>query len=78
MIVLIEGYFAEALLVGKHCSSRKLRQMYRETKKLHVEPIDFPQVFCRMHNFYEIPFVENFDVDVVIDTDTSRIYYPSR
>lgn len=38
---------------------------------------DLPNVFCRLHNFEQLPYDVDVEVEFVIDTDTDRIYSPS-
>jgi len=52
------------------------KEKYLQTKKLTYEKQDLPKVFCRLHNFEQIPYDNNIEVDFVIDTDTDRIYSP--
>ena len=77
MIIEIEGYLIQALLTGKKCTKQQLKQMYLQADKLTYEYFDFPDVFCRLHNFEQIPYSEDIEVDFVIDTDTGRIYTPN-
>ncbi len=77
MIIEIDGYFHQALLTGKKCSKIQLRQKYLQAKELTYEIRDFPNVFCRLHNFEQILYDTEIEVDFVIDTDTDRIYTPS-
>lgn len=77
MIIEIDGYFNQALLTGKKCSKQQLRQMYRQADQLTSESRDFVNVFCRLHNFDQLPYSEDIEVDFVLDTDTGRIYSPS-
>ena len=77
MIIEIEGYLIQVLLTGKKRTKQQLKQMYLQADKLTYEYFDFPDVFCRLHNFEEIPYSEDIEVDFVIDTDTGRIYTPS-
>ncbi|PKH09748.1 hypothetical protein CXF70_13295 [Planomicrobium sp. MB-3u-38] len=77
MIIEIEGHLIQVLLTGKKCTKQQLKQMYLQADKLTYEYFDFPDVFCRLHNFEQIPYLEDIEVDYVIDTDTGRIYTPS-
>ncbi|MGB6405992.1 MAG: hypothetical protein WBF39_00870 [Planococcus donghaensis] len=77
MIIEIEGYLIQVLLTGKKCTKQQLNQMYLQADKLTYEYFDFPDVFCRLHSFEQIPYSEDIEVDFVIDTDTGRIYIPS-
>ena len=77
MIIEIEGYLIQVLLTGKKCTKQQLKQMYIQADKLTYEYFDFPDVFCRLHNFEQIPYSEDIEVDFVIDTDTRRIYTPN-
>ena len=77
MIIEIDGFFKQALLTGRKCSKQQLKQMYLQAKELTFAPSDFPNVFCRLHNFEQVPYSEDIKVDFVVDTDTDRIYSPS-
>ena len=77
MIIEIEGYLIQVLLTGKKCTKQQLKQMYLQADKLTYEYFDFPDVFCRLHSFEQIPYSEDIEVDFVIDTDTCGIYTPS-
>ncbi|WP_075617212.1 hypothetical protein [Paenisporosarcina indica] len=77
MIIEIDGYFHQALLTGKKCSKKQLRQKYLQAKVLTYETRDFLDVFCRIHNFDQVIYDNEIEVEFVIDTDTDRIYTPS-
>ena len=77
MIIEIDGYFQQVFLSGKKCSRQQLIQKYLQVKKLTYEMKGFPNVFCRIHNFEQIPCDCEIKVDFVIDTDTDRVYSPS-
>lgn len=77
MIIEIDGFFHQALLIGKACSKRQLCQKYRQAKDLTYNLKELPNVFCKLYNFEQIPYDANLKVDFVIDTDTDRIYSPS-
>lgn len=74
MIIEIDGYYHQALLTGKKCSKQQLKQKYLQTKKLTYDIKDLPNVFCRLHNFEQLPYDVDVEVEFVIDTDTDRIY----
>jgi hypothetical protein len=77
LIIEIDGYYNQALLIGKNCSKMQLKQKYIEAKESTFEMKDLPNVFSRLHNFEQIPYESDVEVDFVIDTDTDRIYSPS-
>jgi hypothetical protein len=77
LIVEIDGFFHQGLISGGKCSKHELKQKYMQTEKLLSDIRDFPDVFCRLHKFEQIPFDEELEVDFVIDTDTGRIYTSS-
>lgn len=76
MIIEIDGFFTRALLTGRECSKQELERMYLQTEKLTYEPRDFSHLFCRLHNFEQISYSKDIEVDFVLDTDTGRIYSP--
>lgn len=77
MIIEVDGYFKQALLIGQKCSKRQLKQMYLQANQLTFEPDDFTGAFCKLHRFEQIPYSNDIEVDFVLDTDTGRIYSPS-
>jgi hypothetical protein len=77
LIIEIDGYFHQVLLTGKKCTKQQLKQKYLNAKELSYEIKDLPGVFCRLHNFEQIPYDNDIKVELVIDTDTDRIYSPS-
>lgn len=78
MIVEIDGYFENALVVGKTCSIAELRKKVAVTKTLCNNKADFTDVFCRLFYFNRIPsqYEEGVRLDYVIDIDTGHIYMP--
>ena len=77
MIIEIDSYFHQVQLTGKKCSKQQLKQKYLQAKELTYKIKDVPNVFCRLHNFEQIPYDCDIKVGFVIDTDTDRIYSPS-
>lgn len=77
MIIEIDGYFHSALITGKKCIKKQLREKYFHAKKHSGDLNNFPDLFCRMHHFDRVPYDSEIEVDFVIDTDTDRIYQPS-
>jgi hypothetical protein len=77
LIIEIDGYFHQVLLSGKKCTKHQLKQKYLNAKELSFEIKDLPGIFCRFHNFEQIPYDNDVKVEFVIDTDTDRIYSPS-
>lgn len=79
MIIEIDGYDYQVLPSGKKCPKQKLKQKYLQAKKLTFDIKDLPNVFCRLHNFEQLPHGSDVEVEFefVIDTDTDRIYSPS-
>ncbi|WML60754.1 hypothetical protein [Neobacillus sp. PS2-9] len=77
MIIEIDGYFFQVLLTGKKCSKQQLKQKYQQSIELTNDIKDLHNVFCRLHNFEQIPYDCDIKVEFVIDTDTDRIYSPS-
>lgn len=77
LIIEIDGYFHQVVLSRKKSSKQQLKQKHLQVKKLTYEIKDLPNGFCRIHNFEQIPYDCNIQVDFVIDIDTDRIYSPS-
>lgn len=76
MIIEIDGYYHQVLLIGKICSKRQLGKKYRKAKCLTCNIKELPDVLCQLYNFEQIPYNSIVKVDFVIDTDTDRIYSP--
>lgn len=76
MIIEIDGFFNQALLTGRKCTKQQLKEMYIQAKELSFDSSDLPNIFCRLHNFEQIPYSDDIEVDFVLDTDTDRIYSP--
>lgn len=78
MIVEIDGYFENVLITGKTCSISELKKKYKIVKTRCTDISKFADIFCRMYQFERLPSSHEIDVrpDVVIDTDTDRIYAP--
>lgn len=77
MIIEIDGYYHQVLLTCKKCSKIQLRQKYLQAKELTYETRDILDIFCRIHNFDQVPYDNEIEVDFIIDTDADRIYTPS-
>ncbi|MFF2879205.1 hypothetical protein ACFVR2_23220 [Gottfriedia sp. NPDC057991] len=77
MIVEIDGYFTQALLTGRKCSKKELKQKYLRALSIVNDIRDLPDVFCRLFRFEQLPFNDKIEVDFVIDTDTDYIYSPN-
>lgn len=77
MTIKIDGYFHSLLITGKKCAKEQLREKYFQAKKHSGDMKNFPDLFCRMHHLDRIPFDSEIEVELVIDTDTDRIYQPS-
>jgi hypothetical protein len=77
LIIEIAGYFFQVHLTGKRCSKQKLKQKYQQAKDFTYEIKDLPNVFCRLHNFEQIPYDGDINVEYVINIDTDRNYSPS-
>ena len=78
LIVEIDGYFENVLIIGKTCSFSELRKKYEIAKTRCTNISEFTDIFCRMFQFERLPSSHQIDVrpGVVIDTDTDRIYMP--
>jgi len=72
----IDGCFHQVFLSVIKCSKQELRQKYMQVKKLNIMMKDLPNVFCRIHNFDQIPYDCDIKVEFVIDTDTEKICSP--
>ncbi|CAG9623128.1 hypothetical protein [Sutcliffiella rhizosphaerae] len=77
VIIEVDGYLNQVLLTGRKCSKKELKQKYLQAKALTTHIKDLANVFSRLHNFEQIPYDSEIQIDFVIDTDTDRIYSPS-
>ncbi|KQL39359.1 hypothetical protein AN960_10405 [Bacillus sp. FJAT-25509] len=77
MIVEIDGYFTQALLTGRKCSKKELKQKYLQALSIINDIRELPDVFCRLFRFEQFPFNDEIEIDFVIDTDTDYIYSPN-
>ncbi|XRG80750.1 hypothetical protein V5E38_10795 [Rossellomorea sp. GAMAL-10_SWC] len=77
MIVEIDGYFTQALLTGRKCSKKELKQKYLQALSMVNDIRNLPDVFCRLHRFEQLPFDDEIEIDFVIDTDIDYIYSPT-
>lgn len=76
MIIEIDGFYHQVLLIGEICNKQQLMQKYRQTKKQTRNTREIPDVFCKLYDYKQIPYNVNLKVKFVIDTDTDRIYSP--
>ncbi|MBY0217961.1 hypothetical protein [Paenibacillus illinoisensis] len=78
MIVEIDGYFENVLIIGKACSISELKMKYKIAKTRCTDISKFADIFCGMFQFERLPPPHEIDVrpEVVIDTDTDRNYAP--
>ncbi len=79
MIVEIDGFFENTLIIGKTCSIATLRDKYKIAKEQCTNMREFTDVFCRLFQYERVPssHQESVRPDFVIDTDTDYIYKPS-
>ncbi|MFD0618279.1 hypothetical protein ACFQZR_12475 [Paenibacillus sp. GCM10027629] len=77
MVIEIDGFYCRVLITGKKCSKQELKQKYIQAKKLALHIRDVPEIFCRLHNFEQLRYEGDIQVDIVIDTDTDKIYEPN-
>jgi len=74
-LVRIDSHFGDALISGKNCSERELRE--KAKKALQVsEPGNFVALFCRMFMFEEQSMPKDTPADFIIDLDTHLVYAP--
>lgn len=80
VVVIIEmnGFFAKAILIGKRCTQKELKQKFFQALDMMIDEnqIEIIQVFCRLHHFEPIAYSKDTEADFVIDLDTDRIYKP--
>jgi len=49
---------------------------YLQAKELASHIKEVPEIFCRLHDFEQLRYEDDLQVDYVIDTDTDKIYKP--
>ncbi|KOP67261.1 hypothetical protein AMS62_19910 [Bacillus sp. FJAT-18019] len=77
MIVEIDGYFDRTLLHSeKDLSERELRKIYDQIKNEGISWRELPNTLCNRYNMKKVGILEGIRIDIVIDTDTDRIYKP--
>lgn len=77
MIIEIDGYFYQALLQStQYYSTSAMKEMYFELKSRIESLSELPKAFCTTYNMIEIIRTNETKPDIVIDTDTDRIYRP--
>lgn len=77
MIVEIDGYFDRTLLYSKKdFSERELRKIYDQLKNEGISWRELPNTLCEKYNMKKAEIVEGIKIDIVMDTDTDRIYKP--
>lgn len=77
MLIRIDGYPHDVLLSGGKYAVRQLRERYQLAKRTCENSADLPYVFARLCQLEIIIGNEEVEGDIVIDTDTDRIYRPS-
>ncbi|MEG0260340.1 MAG: hypothetical protein RR651_10745 [Lysinibacillus sp.] len=76
MIVEFDGYDKQELVFGKSHSIEELRMMYFSIRLVGLSEGNLVDLFCRKFSFEAYPYDSKIQVDMVIDTDTDRIYRP--
>ena len=77
MMIEIDGYEQQVLLIGPYCSLDELREKYKTAKRVTQVVKVIPAVICALYSFQQVPYQADVQVTYVIDTDTDRIYAPS-
>ena len=77
LIIEIDGYFHQVLLIGEKLSQQELKRIYMQAKEWSYDIKDLPNVFSRISNYGEIPYDRDMSVEFVINTDTDRVYSPT-
>ncbi|WP_031461878.1 hypothetical protein [Paenibacillus polymyxa] len=77
MIIEIEGYFNQTVLqADENYSLKEIEKIYLDIKN-KIQIIDkLPKELCKYYNMIEVNKNKEIKVDIVIDTDTDRIYKP--
>ncbi|AHM67175.1 hypothetical protein LK13_04890 [Paenibacillus polymyxa] len=77
MIIEIEGYFNQTVLqADENYSLKEIEKIYLDIKN-KIQIIDkLPKELCKYYNMIEVNKNKEIKVDMVIDTDTDRIYKP--
>lgn len=78
MIIEIDGYENGILLKSnRKLSINEIRGVYIKAKVLSRTPSDLPRIICEIGDM-EIVSYDDGTSQIVIDTDTDRIYKPRR
>lgn len=76
MIIEIDGYFLRTILRSdKEFSKGDLINMYDDLKN-NISRKQLPETLCRLYSMEKQEEMEGLRIDIVIDTDTDRIYKP--
>ncbi|QDY83493.1 hypothetical protein FQU75_08740 [Paenibacillus polymyxa] len=77
MIIEIEGYFNQTVLqADENYSLEEIEKISLDLKN-KIQIIDkLPRELCKYYNMIEVNKNKEIKVDMVIDTDTDRIYKP--
>lgn len=77
MIIEIDGYFLSTILCSdKEFSKGDLINMYDDLKNKGIPRKQLPETLCRLYSMEKKEEIEGLRIDIVIDTDTDRIYKP--
>jgi len=76
IFIEMDGYFQQAIIYGKYCNLNELKQMYAQVLQQTTTMKEQIEVFCTLHQFSIVPFVEKRNVHYVIDMDIEHIYTP--
>jgi len=76
VIVEIDGYYENVLLIGKPYSISELRNQLVIIKGHCITMNEFADVFCRLFQYERLSSTSKEDIrpDIVIDTETDLVY----
>lgn len=77
MIIEIDGYFLRTILRSdKELSKDEIKNIYEDLRRKGTSCKQLPETFCRLYNMEIQEEIEGLRINIVIDTDTDRIYKP--
>jgi len=77
MLIEIDGYFNQTVLsTEEDLSEREIREFYEQLKNEGISWVELSELFCNRFNMKIEEKIDGIRIDIVIDTDTDRIYKP--
>ncbi|MCI8344543.1 MAG: hypothetical protein HFJ42_00935 [Clostridia bacterium] len=77
MLIEIESYFGDYIIVGKNYTKKEIIEMYRSIiNESNSKSQNFVKEFCLKYSFIVLEEAIQQKVDLVIDLDIQEIYEP--